>query len=144
MLRQGPIPLALHAAFEPLLAALFIAAPFLFGFSDQGAATAVSIVVGIVVLIVGMSTCWRFSLVKLIPVPAHMVLDLGLAAVVIASPFLFGFSDQTTPTAFFLVIGVLHLLAVLGTRWTPAGQERGDARPRRSRRRRDGTSQPTG
>jgi hypothetical protein len=119
MLRQGPISLTLHAAAEPLLAALFIAAPFLFGFSDQGAPTAVAIVVGLTVLVVAMSTCWRLSLIKVIPVAAHMVLDLALAAVVIASPFLFGFSDVSAPTAFFLVMGVLDLLAVLGTRWAP-------------------------
>jgi hypothetical protein len=146
MLRQGPISLTMHAAAEPLLAALFIAAPFLFGFSDQGAPTAVSIVVGIAVLVVAMSTCWRLSLIKVIPVAAHMVVDLVVAAFVIASPFLFGFSDQTGPTAFFLVVGVLHLLAVLGTRWAPATGP--DARPPRRRlRRRDvpgSSSSPTG
>jgi hypothetical protein len=146
MLRQGPISLTMHAAAEPLLAALFIAAPFLFAFSAQGAPTAVSIVVGIVVLIVAMSTCWRLSLVKAIPVAAHMVIDLVVAAFVIASPFLFGFSHRTAPTAFFLVLGVLHLLAVLGTRWAPAAGP--DARPPRRRvNRRDvsgSSSSPTG
>jgi hypothetical protein len=146
MFRQGPISLTAHAAAEPLLAALFVAAPFLFGFSDQGAPTAVSIVVGVAILVVAMSTCWRLSLIKVIPVAAHMVIDLALAALVIASPFLFGFSDHTAPTAFFLVMGVLHLLAVLGTRWVPAtGPDGGDARPRRLRRRRRDVSgsQPT-
>jgi hypothetical protein len=146
MLRQGPISLTMHAAAEPLLAALFIAAPFLFGFSGQGAPTAVSIVVGIAVLVVAMSTCWRLSLIKVIPVAAHMVVDLVVAAFVIASPFLFGFSDQTGPTAFFLVVGVLHLLAVLGTRWVPATGP-GARPPRRRLRRRDvpgSSSSPTG
>ena len=147
MLRQGPISLTLHAAAEPLLAALFIAAPFLFGFSDQGAPTAVAIVVGIGLLVVAMSTMWRLSLIKVIPVPAHMVIDLGLAALLVASPFLFGFSDKTTPTAFFIVMGVVHLLAALGTRWAPAsGPGDGEARRRGRLRRRRGVSgsRPTG
>jgi hypothetical protein len=123
MLRQGPIPLLAHAAAEPVLAALLIAAPFLFGFSDEGAPTAVSIVAGVGVLVLAMSTCWRLSLVKVVPISAHMVLDLCLAALLIAAPFLFGFSDTTAPTAFFIALGVVHLLAVLGTRWErgPAG-----------------------
>lgn len=149
MLRQGPIPLAVHAALEPLIAALFIAAPFLFGFSDEGAPTAVSIVIGVAVLLVGMSTRWRISLVKVVPVRVHLIIDLVVAALLIASPFLFGFSDETAPTAFFLAMGVLELLAALGTRWTPvpAGDRAASARGRRRRDRGRGDdvpgSQPT-
>ena len=123
MLRQGPIPLTVHAALEPVVAALFIGAPFLFGFSDLGAPTAVSIVVGVAVLVVALSTCWRLSLIKAIPVPAHLMLDLGLSALLIASPFLFGFSDQGAPTAFFIIMGVLDLVAALATRWQSSPSE---------------------
>ncbi|HEU4974536.1 MAG TPA: SPW repeat protein [Baekduia sp.] len=127
MIRQGPISLALHAALEPLVAGLLVAAPFLFGFSDQGAPTTASIVIGIAVLVVGMSTRWRISLVKAIPVGIHAVLDLVVAALLIISPFLFGFSDQSAPTAFFLVMGVVVLLEALATRWSGATPRRGRA-----------------
>ena len=131
MLRQGPISLTLHSLLEPVIAALLIAAPFLFGFSDEGAPTAVAIVIGIAVLFVGMSTRWRLSLVKAIPVPVHLTIDLIVGALLIAAPFLFGFSDDGAPTAFFLVVGVGELLAALATRWTPAD---GAGAPRRRRR----------
>jgi hypothetical protein len=152
MLRQGPISLTLHAALEPLIAALLIAAPFVFGFSDQGAPTAVSIVAGIAVLVVGMSTDWRLSLIRAVPVPAHLAIDLGMAALLVASPFLFGYSDQSAPTAFFIVVGVGLLLAVLGTRWYPAagnGPTQPGGRRFGRRRSRDAAtvpsdSQPTG
>jgi hypothetical protein len=147
MLRQGPISLTMHAAAEPLLAALFIAAPFLFGFSDQGAPTAVAIVAGVGILLIAMSTQWRLSLIKAIPIPAHMAIDLVLSALLIASPFLFGFSDHSAPTAFFIVLGVVDLLATLGTRWYPAaGQGDPEGRGSRLRRRRGGVpsdSRPT-
>jgi hypothetical protein len=147
MLRQGPISLTMHAAAEPLLAALFIVAPFLFGFSDQAAPTAVSIVIGLCVLLVAMSTRWRLSLIKAIPIPAHMVTDLVLSALLITSPFLFGFSDQSTPTAFFIVMGVVDLLATLATRWYPAAGQDGRGSRGRFGRRRGGAgvsgSQPT-
>jgi hypothetical protein len=152
MLRQGPISLTLHAALEPLVAALLIAAPFLFGFSDKGAPTAVSIVAGIAVLVIGMSTDWRLSLIRAIPVPAHLAIDLGMAALLIAAPFLFGYSDQSAPTAFSIVVGVGLLLAVLGTRWYPAagngGTPQGGRRFGRRRNRETSAvptdSQPTG
>jgi hypothetical protein len=66
------------------------------------------------------------------------VFDLALAALLIAAPFLFAFSHETAPTAFFLVVGVLLLLAVLATRWAQAGGDRsGD------KRRRGGSPQAT-
>jgi hypothetical protein len=133
MLRQGPISLTLHSVLEPVIAALLIAAPFLFGFSDEGAPTAVSIVIGIGVLVVGMSTKWRLSLVKAIPVSVHLTIDLIVGALLIASPFLFGFSDDAAPTAFFLIVGVAELLAALGTRWTPADAAGAPRRRRRGR-----------
>jgi hypothetical protein len=57
------------------------------------------------------------------------VLDYILAILLIASPFLFGFSDDGTATAFFIVLGVLHLLLTIATRFIR------DERPRRRRER---------
>ncbi len=124
MFRQGPLPLNAHAASEPLLVVVLLIAPFLLGFDDVGAPTALSIVAGLAILIVAMSTCWRLSLVKVIPVRVHAVIDLGLGALLIASPFLFGFSDDSdAATAFFIVFGVLEILATLATRWPEESPE---------------------
>lgn len=120
MLREGPIPLAIHGIVDYLLAALLIAAPFLLGFSDDGGPTAVSIVAGVVVLVDAASTeGFPTSVIKSIPTGAHLVLDLVLGALFIAAPFLFGFSGEGTPTAFFIVVGVAVLLLALATRWRP-------------------------
>ncbi len=117
----------MHGVVEYLAAALFIAAPFLFSF-DDGTATALSIVVGVVVLIVAASTAWRTGLIGSIPVPAHVVLDYVLALLLIAAPFLFGFSDDGTATPFFIVLGVVHLLLTIATRFI--AEERPAARRR--------------
>jgi hypothetical protein len=120
-MRNGPIPLAVHAAIEPFLALLLIVAPFLFGFSeDSDAATAVSIIAGVVVLLVGMTTNWRMSITNVIPLPVHMALDIGMGVFLIASPFLFGFSDVSAATIFLVVLGAGQVLAALATRWTHA------------------------
>lgn len=116
MLHQGRFPLALHALVEYLAGALLIAAPWLFDF-DSGGATAVSIVLGVIVLAVAASTEWRLALMPTIPIPFHLALDFALGGVMIACPFIFGFSDETAPTAFFIVLGVFHLLFSLGTRY---------------------------
>jgi hypothetical protein len=119
MLRQGPISRFLHGAVEYLAGALLIAAPFIFSF-DAGAAVAVSVVAGVLVIAIAASTDGPTSLVNSLPLSMHLLLDFALAAVLIASPFLFGFSDESAPTAFFLVLGVLHLLVTIGTRFKPA------------------------
>jgi hypothetical protein len=116
MFKQGPIPAFVHGVIEYLAAALFIAAPFLLSFDDD-TATAVSIVVGVLILVVTASTALPTGLIKSIPVQAHAVIDVALAVVLIAAPFLFGFSGDGTATAFFIVLGVVHLLLTIGTRF---------------------------
>ncbi|MEA2186557.1 MAG: hypothetical protein QOK16_1568 [Solirubrobacteraceae bacterium] len=118
MLRQGPISRFLHGAIEYVAGVLLIAAPFLFSFNSN-AAVAVAIIAGVVVLIVAASTDGPTSLVNSIPLAAHVLLDYGLAALLVAAPFLFGFSGETAPTAFFIVLGVAHLLVTIGTRFQP-------------------------
>jgi hypothetical protein len=129
---RGLIPLNTHAAIEPLIAAIVIAAPWLFGFSDVDSAKAVCIVVGLVMLIGGSMTDWRLSLVRLIPLRAHLMTDLLLGAVLVLSPFIFGFSDEGGATRFTVIAGVLELMAALMTRWDPAEAEE-SAVDRRSR-----------
>jgi hypothetical protein len=116
MLREGPIPRSVHGIIEYLAGALFIAAPFLLDF-DSGAATAASIVVGVVILIAAATTAGPTSLINSLPVPAHVVLDYILAAALIAAPFALGFSGETAPTALFIVVGVAHFLITIGTRF---------------------------
>jgi hypothetical protein len=119
MLSQGPIPRFVHGFIEYVAAVVFFAAPFVLSF-DAGAATAVSIVAGVIVLVVAASTEGPTSLVDQIPLPAHVALDYVLALGLIAMPFIAGFSGETNPTVFFIAIGVLHLLVTIGTRFRPA------------------------
>jgi hypothetical protein len=117
---RGPIPLNAHAALEPLIAIVIIAAPWIFGFSDADDAKAVCIAVGVIMLIAGSMTDWRLSLARVIPLRVHMMTDLLLAAVLILSPFVLGFSDNGGATRFTVIAGVLEALTALATRWDPA------------------------
>lgn len=119
MMREGPIPLFVHGVIEYAAGVLFIAAPFLLGF-DSGSAKAVSIIVGVAVLVVAASTDGPTSMVNQIPRAAHVVLDYALAVLLIAMPFLVGFSGEAAPTFFFILLGVAHLLITIGTRFRRA------------------------
>ena len=119
VLRQGPIPRPLHGIIEYLAAVAFIAAPFVLDFK-AAEAIAVSIIVGVVVLVVAAVTDGPTSLVDSLPLGAHVALDYVLAGALIAVPFLFGFADEGGATAFFLALGVVHLLVTIGTRFRPS------------------------
>jgi len=117
VIHNGPIPYFVHGVIDYLAGALLIVAPFLFGFTGRGAATAVSIVLGVLVLIFAASTDGPTSLVNSIPVPVHILFDIGAGVLAIASPFLFGFSGDGTATPFFIAFGVVELLVVIATRF---------------------------
>ena len=127
MFKQGPVPAFAHGVIEYLAAILFIAAPFLFSFDDD-TATAVSIVVGVLLLVLTSFSALPTGMVKSIPVQAHAVFDYVTAALLIAAPFLFSFTDDGAATAFFIVLGVAHLLITIATRFVPS-----EGRSRRQR-----------
>jgi hypothetical protein len=142
MVKQGPVPAFVHGLYEYVAAFALIAAPLVLGY-DSDPATAVSIVAGVLLLFLTATTTSSTSLVNQVPLPVHILLDYVLAAVLIASPFLFGFSDESAPTAVFLCGGVLHLLVSIGTRYrkedqvepgTPKSEQRALRGPERGRR----------
>jgi hypothetical protein len=101
---RGPIPLNLHAALEPLMAVVIIAAPWIFGFSETESATVVCVIVGVTMLLVGSMTDWRISLARVIPLRTHLMGDLLLGAVLLLSPLIFGFADEGGPTRFMVIV----------------------------------------
>jgi hypothetical protein len=122
-MERGPIPLNLHAALEPLIAIVIIAAPWIFGFSDVDDAKVVCIAVGAVMLIAGSMTDWRLSIARVIPLRMHLATDLLLGSVLILAPFVLGFGDQGGATRFAVIAGVLEILTALSTRWDPVEAE---------------------
>jgi uncharacterized membrane protein HdeD (DUF308 family) len=107
----------MHAAIEPIAAAVLIASSWIFGFADNGTAQALTIVVGVVMLASGAMTDWRLSPVRLIPLTMHFMTDLLLGAVLILSPFIFGFSANGGASRFVVIFGAWELVTALCTRW---------------------------
>ena len=109
----------MHGALEYLVGAFLIAAPFLFSF-DSGQATAASIVLGLLLLAFTAMSTIPTGLVKGITVGLHVGGDVVFAVVLIALPFVLQFAEETAPTAVFIVVGVMHLLVTIGTRFPAA------------------------
>lgn len=133
MIHQGPIPWFVHHVLDYVAGALLVAAPFLFGF-DSSAAKAFCIILGLAFLVVAATTDGPVGIVKSIPPSVHMVLDYAEVALLVAAPFLFSFSNESNPTAFCIVLGIVGLLLTIGTRFPgrdgrPAKRRRADPPP---------------
>jgi hypothetical protein len=136
---RGPLPLRVHAAIEPVIGLILIAAPWIFGFSHTNDAKVLCIALGIVVILSGAMTDWRVSLARVIPLRMHMMTDLLIALILIVAPFVLGFSDEGAATRFTIIAGVLEAVAALSTRWDPREAEPASAVDRHS-----GSATPTG
>jgi hypothetical protein len=112
------IPTKIHAVLDYLSVALFIASPWLFGFATGGAAQWIPIVAGVVVLGQSVLTDYEGGIARVMPMQAHLVMDMLLGLVVAASPWLFGFASYVyLPHVLF---GALALGAGLFTKRVPA------------------------
>jgi hypothetical protein len=120
MLKQGPVPALVHGVLEYVVGVLFVAAPFLFGFTASAAPTAAAIVIGLLLLAFTATSALPTGLVRSITTGVHVTVDLVLAVLLVALPFLLGFADEGAPTALFIVVGVLHLLMTIATRFSPS------------------------
>jgi hypothetical protein len=131
MVKQGPVPAFVHSLIEYIAGIGLIAAPLLLGY-DHGAATAASIVLGVLILFLVATTTSTMSLINQVPLSMHILFDYVITAIMIAAPFLFSFSGESAPTAVFIAGGVVWLLLSIGTRYleeeTP---ERGSPKRRR-------------
>ena len=131
---KGPLPLRTHATLEPFAALLLIASPWIFGFDHVSDAKTLAILAGVAVLLTGMTTRWRMSPVKLIPLRTHFMTDVALGVLLIAAPWIFGFGDEGAAARFFVIAGVVELLTALSTNWDlreetgPSGAEAAAAR----------------
>ena len=111
------IPTRYHAPLDYIVGAVLIAAPWIFRFSDIGAATAVSIVLGVGLIAYSLLTNYELGVWKVAPMAVHNLIDIVAGALLAASPWLFGFADEgANAWAPFVVIGVAAVFLGLTTK----------------------------
>jgi hypothetical protein len=111
------IPTRYHAPLDYIVGAVLIAAPWIFQFSDIGAATAVSIVLGVGLIAYSLLTNYELGVWKVAPMAVHNLIDIVAGALLAASPWLFGFADEgASAWAPFVVIGVAAIFLGLTTK----------------------------
>ena len=89
------IPTKFHAPLDYIVGVALIAAPWIFQFSDHTAATIVPIVLGIGLIVYSLFTNYELGLWKVAPMAVHNLIDIAAGALLAASPWLFGFADNS-------------------------------------------------
>jgi uncharacterized membrane protein HdeD (DUF308 family) len=111
------IPTRFHAPLDYIVGAVLIAAPWIFRFSEDTAATAVSVVLGIGLIAYSLFTNYELGLWKVAPMAVHNLIDIVAGAVLAASPWIFGYADEGTNYWLpFVVIGVAAIFLGLTTK----------------------------
>ena len=112
------IPTRIHGMLDYATGLLLIVAPWLFGFADNRAAMLVPLLMGIGVIGYSLLTRYELGIVRLIPMPGHLLLDLGGGILLAASPWLFGFAGRIVWP--HLLVGVMEIGAALFTAYRPS------------------------
>ncbi|MDQ1163472.1 hypothetical protein QE422_003840 [Chryseobacterium sp. SORGH_AS 447] len=103
-----------HAVLDYVVGILLIAAPWLFGFADNTAATTVPVLLGASTLVYSLFTDYEYGLAKMLPYKAHLTIDFIAGTLLLVSPWLFGFSDRVYLP--HVILGAFELLAVMMSR----------------------------
>jgi len=83
-----------HGMLDYGVGALLIAAPWLFGFANEGPETRIFVALGIAAFVYSLFTRYELGLVKVLPFRAHLILDLLSGLLLAASPWLFDFAER--------------------------------------------------
>ena len=102
-----------HGIMDYIMGLLLIASPWAFSFNRGGAETWVPVVLGIAMLLVSLITDYRYSLMKVISMQNHLIIDLISGLFLAASPWIFGFSAYIFLP--HLIFGLLEIMASLTT-----------------------------
>jgi hypothetical protein len=106
-----------HAFLDYFMGLFLVVAPFIFHLNRQSPEGLLFYVLGATLLIYSMLTDYEFSLLKIIPMKVHLLLDVLSGIFLAASPWIFNFADRIYIP--HLILGILEIGAGLMTSTTP-------------------------
>ena len=111
------IPTRTHGILDYVVGALLIVVPYVLGFADGTAAQWVPQFLGLVAIGGAMMTDYELGVVRVIPMPVHLGIDIASGVLLALSPWLFGFADRVLWP--HLIVGIMEIGAGLTTRTVP-------------------------
>lgn len=100
------IPTWIHGLLDYPMAVILILLPFVLGYQNGSIPMDLMVCAGIAMLVVSALTAYEVGLVRTIPMPVHLGIDVAMGLLLAASPWLFGFAGATWIP--FVVIGLME------------------------------------
>lgn len=98
-----------HGVMDYIYGLLAISSPWLLNFADGTIAQWLPVVIGVVLLLSSIMTNYELGLMRIIPMPMHLWLDIFAGALLLVSPWLFGFADRVFLP--HIIFGVFSIVA---------------------------------
>jgi hypothetical protein len=112
------IPTKVHGMLDYIVGLLLIVSPWILDFYRGGAETWVPVILGVSALIYSVFTRYELGLIKKIPMPVHLTLDIMSGVLLAISPWLFNFHE--TVYLPHLILGIFEIAAGLMTSKVPS------------------------
>lgn len=118
------LPTKIHGILDYLVGVALILAPNIFQFASVGgAAVWVPRVLGVGLIAYSLVTRYEWGVLKVVSMPYHLMIDAVAAIVLAASPFIFGFNNQSANAWLpHVVVGITVLLVVLVSKTRPGAR----------------------
>lgn len=113
------IPTRFHGVLDYLFGVLYIALPFLLNWPQPAAGILIALGAG--TLLYSVLTRYELGLVKLLPMPAHLAIDLLGGLLLVAAPLL-GLVDESV-RGWFWALGAIQLVIALLSDTQPSSNE---------------------
>jgi len=110
------IPTRVHGVLDYLTAGVLIAGPSMLRLRQHGMQRWLPVALGIGTISYSLLTDYELGLFKFIPMPMHLALDAANGALLAASPWLFGFDEETS--APHLGLGLFEILVTASSKST--------------------------
>ena len=111
------IPTRFHAPLDYIVGVVLIASPWIFQFSGHTAATVVPIVLGVGLIAYSLFTNYELGVWKVAPMAVHNLIDIAAGGLLAASPWIFGFADESANVWVpHLVVGLAAVFLGLTTK----------------------------
>ena len=110
-----------HGYLDYILGAVLICAPWIFTFNEVEAAKWTAILIGAGAFVYSIITDYELGLLKIIPMPGHLTIDLIAGIFLAASPWILGFADYIFWP--HLVFGILEIGVSIFTKRHPSKPE---------------------
>jgi hypothetical protein len=111
-----PFSTLVHSILDYAAAVFLILSPWLFGFADGGARQWVPVIIGGFTILLSLLTRYEGGVVKLINMPAHLIVHAASGLLLAASPWWFSFADAGYRPHLFTGVLVMLVVVLSGTR----------------------------